>query len=363
MRIYHYILLAAVLLLGACGSEKEPQFPAGDDAVCDLVISLKTGEMRKSDTRADHIWDNDTHPEDPVSFESEIDHVQMYFVAPGNRMVPLVSEKTGESEGIHTYKVTVNLGADYVTSTGPGIHYISGRIIAVANHPENIGLMSPFSIPSFDVTSVDEKRLIPMWGLASISGVRLIVNGTVDDVCTIELLRSVPKITIEMNEEEGFGNYRILKVEPDDGGYNRRAYCHPSGGEDVVSTGNLLTEGCFNPCDVLKLNSFSPVCHGLDPTEGSTCVMFYLAERTLDETVQEPLSFTVTVAREDDLEHPFTGKVYLCDYENGQPVKDTAFRQLVRNHDYRFRISISELLFKVYVEKWVYGGKVHIELE
>lgn len=77
-----------------------------------------------------------------------------------------------------------------------------------------------------------------------------------------------------------------------------------------------------------------------------------------------PLGFTVTLAEKNHPERNFTGKVYLCDYlDNGRPDFSSAFTRLVRNHDYRYRISLRELEFVISFKEWIFGGKVHIDLE
>ena len=76
----------------------------------------------------------------------------------------------------------------------------------------------------------------------------------------------------------------------------------------------------------------------------------------------EPMSYTVTLRRNDGTQ-TFTGKIYLRDYDkDGRPTGEP-FGTLVRNHDYQFIIRLSQLELLVSVQKWRFGGKVHIDLE
>ena len=74
------------------------------------------------------------------------------------------------------------------------------------------------------------------------------------------------------------------------------------------------------------------------------------------------MSYTVTLRRTGG-NQTFTGTIYLRDYDkDGMPTGEP-FGTLVRNHDYQFIIRLSPLELLVSVQKWRFGGKVHIDLE
>ena len=89
----------------------------------------------------------------------------------------------------------------------------------------------------------------------------------------------------------------------------------------------------------------------------------YAAERSFSGAPSAPATLLVTLQRKDGKGKPFSGRLRLCDYKDGLPIEGSGFTRLVRNHDYRYVLSLSELLFKISFSEWVFGGKVHIELE
>ncbi|MDE6716586.1 MAG: hypothetical protein K2J70_00200, partial [Muribaculaceae bacterium] len=96
---------------------------------------------------------------------------------------------------------------------------------------------------------------------------------------------------------------------------------------------------------------------------GSHEVTLYTAEREMPGVAGFPRWFNVTLERIDGTGQPIIGKVYLCDYGQGQPNFEKSFDKLIRNHDYRYEISLAEMSFVVSFKEWIYGGKVHIDLE
>ncbi len=56
-------------------------------------------------------------------------------------------------------------------------------------------------------------------------------------------------------------------------------------------------------------------------------------------------------------------RVYLCDYAGKEPDYSSAFDGLVRNYAYKYVISLDKLEFLVSFKDWIFGGKVHIELD
>ena len=365
MKIYRYILLAigalAVgLMSGGCSSRKSDEPRPDQGEFCELVISLssETSVTDRPATRADQPWDNDPDPEPGFPSEYRIDRVLLYFVTSGNAIIPFSPTLTDRDDANNTvtYSTTIDVRSHFVSHNADGTMSLSGRIVAVANGPEDYTPADPFSRIPFDISDVDSRGLIPMWGVTTVSNLPLIADRT-SDAGEIKLLRAVPKITIEMAEDLK-DLYTITNVVPDQRDYLTQGYIVPGGAMDATRTGSLMMEGSFNPFVGATAN-IAPRFYNIGRDE----VYGYLTERPGPASAT-PLGFTVTVAEKARPECSFTGKVYLCDYlDNGQPDFDTAFTQLVRNHDYRYRISLKELEFVVSFKEWIFGGKVHIDLE
>ena len=361
--IYYILLIACLALAGGC-TDTAPDVPSPESAdMCDLVVSLSAEITVEKDpaTRAgeDIPWDKDPHPEAPVApSEYAVDHISLYFVTGSNTVLPLSPSHIGAADNVYTYKVKINRNASFVNKNPDGSRTLSGRIVAVANYPDGVTPAEPLGDIPYPFSYIDNVKRIPMWGVTTLDGLNLVANATVD-AGEIKLLRSVPKITFEMADNLK-SIYKITSVVPDQSDYLSVANCVPTGGTYAATTGSLLIEGCFNGS--LTVDHIAPVFYNI----GSNKVVTYIAERTCPLTAaDEPLSFTVTLERTDGVtSRPFTGKVYLCDYNaDGTPDFVRAFSRLVRNHDYKYVISLKELEFVISFKEWIFGGKVHIELE
>lgn len=365
MKIYRYILLAiGALAVGlvseGCSSRKSDEPRPDQGEFCELVISLssETSVTETPATRADRPWDTDPNPEPGFPSEYRIDRVLLYFVTPGNAIIPFSPTLTDRDDANNTvtYSTKIDVRSHFVSHNPDGTMSLSGRIVAVANGPEDYIPADPFSRIPFDISDVDSRGLIPMWGVRTVTNLPLTVDGT-SYAGEIKLLRAVSKITIEMADEFK-DQYNIVSVEPNQSNYLTQGYIAPGGAAEATSTGALLMEGCYNPFLDATADT-APKFYNI----GENKVWGYLAERR-GRYGLERLGFTVTLAEKDHPERKFTGEVLLCNYfDNGKPDILSAFPQLVRNHDYQYRISLKELEFVISFKEWIFGGKVHIDLE
>ena len=364
MKIYRYILLtiwtlAVGILAAGCSSRHKDEPEPGRGEFCELVISLssETSVTDSPATRADQPWDNDPDPEDGFPSEYRIDRVLLYFVTPGNAIIPFSPTLTDRDDANNTvtYSTRIDVRSHFVSHNADGSLSLSGRIVAVANGPEDYIPADPFSRIPFAISDVDTHGLIPMWGVRTVTNLPLTVDGT-SYAGEIKLLRAVSKITIEMADEFK-DQYNIVSVEPNQSNYLTQGYIAPGGAAEATSTGALLMEGCYNPFLDATADT-APKFYNI----GENKVWGYLAERR-GRYELERLGFTVTLAEKDHPERTFTGKVYLCDYKDGKPYVPSLFPQLVRNHDYQYKISLKELEFIISFKEWIFGGKVHIDLE
>lgn len=347
-------------------SDERPDEPQRDET-CELVISF-SATLPQQPTRVGdpEIWD-DPYPEEAgLPSETAVRSMTVYFQSTDGVRIAMTPTEQSGGGGTYHYKTTLNLNAGYVTKDADGTHYISGRIVALANYPSQTQLPAdPFGDLPFDISYIASSGTIPMWGVSTVSRLRLIANQTVD-AGSVKLLRAVPKITLRM--ADGFEDYTIVGAEPSGSRFLPRANCLPAGASGVASTGQLSIEDCFNPLPLAEGETYvAPRLFGAGTSEA--CL--YPAERNLFSTGSEPVALNVTVRRKPYTvdgktfqEAPFSGLVYLCDYDaSGAVDKSKPFERLVRNHDYVFTLSLTPLLFKVSVEEWKGGGKVHIELQ
>lgn len=254
MKIYRYILLTiwtltAGILAAGCSSRHKDEPEPGPGEFCELVISLssETSVTDSPATRADQPWDNDPDPEDGFPSEYRIDRVLLYFVTPGNAIIPFSPTLTDRDDANNTvtYSTRIDVRSHFVSHNADGSLSLSGRIVAVANGPEDYTPADPFSRIPFAISDVDTHGLIPMWGVRTVTNLPLTVDGT-SYAGEIKLLRAVSKITIEMADEFK-DQYNIVSVEPNQSNYLTQGYIAPGGAAEATSTGALLMEGCYNP--------------------------------------------------------------------------------------------------------------------
>lgn len=362
MKFYHYILLTiGILVTGmiaeGCSTRNSDVVESDMEKFCELVISLSSeiSIPHTPATRADQSW-GEPYPEEPgVPSEYNIDDVSLYFITVDNTVIPFATTLKERNNNIVTYSARIDVRSWFVDHAADGSPSLSGRIVAVANCPDGYTPGSPFRDIPFLVSDIDQYKIIPMWGVASVNNLQLTVDSSVH-AGDIMMLRAVPKITIEMDDD--FRNlYKIVSVVPDQQDYPAEGNCVPRNALNVTRTADLMMEGCFNP--YLSSLYTAPQFHNL----GSDRVWSYPVERSGPDDTGTPLSFTVTLEQKDKPGVRFSGKVYLCDYVDGKPNLNAAFPQLVRNHDYLYRISLKELEFVISFKEWIFGGKVHIELE
>lgn len=352
-------LIALSMLVGmsSCSGSDGPDHAVDNADYYGLTISLsaETTSVKQPETRAD-IWD-DPYPEEPgFPSEYDIDNVTIYLVTTDNNVFQFAPTPVSATDNSRKYEVKVDRNASYVKHNADGTATLSGRIVAIANYPDGAAPANPFSDSPYPLDYLSTSGVIPMWGVSTITDLALVADATVD-AGDLKLLRSVPKITIELADELK-DTYKITSITADQDGYLSTANCFPTGGVAVPSTGKLGIEGCFNASAVT--DQATPQFFNL----GGNRIWGYPAERECPLTpAGHPLSFTVTIDRIHGTSAPFTGKVYLCDYTSGKPDFSTAFERLVRNHDYQYRISLSELEFIISFKEWIFGGKVHVELE
>lgn len=359
MKLLKYILSTAALtlMMSACSSD-EPETPSGEGAsdTCELVVTLDAGIT--SPSRApitNDAWQNGYPEEEGKNWENTVNKLDLYFIPAGQdgaRAKVMVPETSVGDDGKYEYRIRISVNEPYVTNKGNGEYALSGRIVALANYP-NATPANPLNFKSFDIDNIQETRLIPMWGVTTITDLTMRVEHT-SYAGEIKLLRAVPKITFSLHEDIA-SEYKITKVVPAQNTYLNLAYAYPTGASTAVTTQSLKTEDCFNP--VLSTTDYSTPYFWTD----NTSMWCYVSERNI--TASRGNSFTVTLQRKDGSQPAFSGTVYLCDYVNGKPDTSSIIKRLVRNHDYQYIINLSELKFIVSFKDWVFGGNVHLELE
>ena len=351
------VFLPVLIILSACESS-DPEMESTVET-CDLVVSIKTvGVEGKQRGRIGEDTRFDVETVFTPDHEEVVRNLVLYIVGSDNTIYPLDSKYIRQEDGVYEYAVKVNVDAEYVTyNTETGNFLFSGRLVAMANMPE-IPQPHPFEQPPFPLMQIADLKSIPMWGVAFVKDLRLEPGKTVDLGTGIELLRSVPKFTFTLSDEIK-ETYIITDITSSDSAFELEAMCQPAGADSIAMTSAIDSDNCFNPAPDDSPKGEINLISGLD----SNKVSLYTGERICIGSGELPPYFNVTLKRRDGTGSPITGKAYMCDYINGSPNFSSPFGRIVRNHDYRYEISLSELEMVISFREWIFGGKVHIDLE
>lgn len=362
MKIRHCILslLAAAAAVACSSPVDEPAIVVPDgDGTCDLVVSLVVENPVAKDSRgsraADQPWGDPYPDEIGLPAESAIGNMYLYIADASNRLYPLRPTLVKEEDGIYTYKSKINLSDGYVTKSESGDYLMNGRVIAMANYPGGMPA-SPLTEPAVELSAVSSSG-IPMWGVTSVSNYPLRIDETAS-VGDIKLLRALSKFTISLSDEIK-DDFEISGITSPRTDFETTLFCQPEGCLTAKFTTSLAIDGCFNPARGTR--GLMPDCHGI----GTSTAWLYTPEQDCEPSASDnlPPYFEVTLTRRDGSGQQVKGRVYMCDYSGGRPDFSTAFSRVVRNHDYQYVISLAELKFIISFQEWVFGGKVHVELE
>lgn len=216
--------------------------------------------------------------------------------------------------------------------------------------------------------SVDERRLIPFYGLKSFSGVVFPAGGTID-LGDITMLRAMAKVelTVDLSSlPEGVG----IQGDPVITGYNQSGFCAPDiwygQGDDWTTdyvAGLHMPSGDGNEPDAAT-RSVPMLRADDDPSGVSVRWIAYLPEyrnRGVGDACSS-IRFRLTTQTDDD--RPYV--IYFANYDSeGRTDNSDAVRLDIRRNDiYRFSVdaSLTELLFALTVDPWIPGGKAEIEI-
>lgn len=353
MKLFRYILIVIVLVLAGCSSgTDEPGTPAGSRK-CTLRITLRTETSPEKGSRAG-TWGDDYDKELPLPSETNISYINFYLVSNDNPDDAIrLTHSLREGAGVYTAEVSLDAGM--LQQQPDGSTTLTGRIVAVVNCPYDAAY-GPFYLYPSDIDDILERRVLPMWGVMTVTDLQLIPDKVVDAKDELVLLRALPKITVELDKTIS-DRYTIVSVVPDQAaGYPSVTRILPTGAESATRTKELMIEGCFN-ADVA-----TPDYRPRFLRESASKMLCYLPELECLQPDGAPMSYTVTLRRTGG-NQTFTGTIWLRDYDkDGMPTGEP-FGTLVRNHDYQFIIRLSPLELLVSVQKWRFGAKVHIDLE
>ena len=181
----------------------------------------------------------------------------------------------------------------------------------------------------------DTRRYIPMWGVASLP--QLII-GKRNDIGTVELLRAVAKVSVDLRGDMPGRGYSIASLTVNR--YNTQGNTVPRGYQLVGSTGELRFATSLNP--------LVSTVDKLDFTKDSVA---YLPEYDNTSTSATPSTVTVVLNRNNAYEGTYT--LHFRNYDaTGAPTGSPY--DIMRNHIYSYTLHKSDGRIKItlHVREW-----------
>lgn len=213
-----------------------------------------------------------------------------------------------------------------------------------------------------------ENNLIPFYGVHEYTGVTFRKGEMTLLPEPVTLLRAMAKVEVvlEPGDMEGISFAGVSLCN-----YNDKGYCAPkdvyhqddydhdgSWGDDYVDGLHLV--GGDNDADAVGRELKFLKVNGRSTTQKETWIA-YVPEYDNINGGDDSFSY-IEVKFKHQAESDAPYKIYFAEYENGSPGDNSRRLDIHRNYLYRFKVKATPLLLLVSVEKWEFGGKVHIDM-
>lgn len=326
------LLTAGMGAIVSCAAEMDSlsscDATATDDATAaDITLVITMDET--SSTRADdETWADYDPKEDGTGYENKITSLQVVFTTTKGRAVSAEQTTLYVNSDGSAYQYTGRIHPDSI-GIGDGETF-SGTVAIFAN----CGYLASDALAdtlSYDFSSPEEGGVrddgIPMWGFQTFNQLEL-TNGYLVDIGTIDLLRAMARVKIEVDDSTRAQGYSIASaaITP----YNRGGLCLPNYDSGATQTTDISVDGCLNiPEDVeASVDALAFV------TADSAIV--YVPEYSNTAEGATPATIALTLRHADDNATDSTAvTLYFKDYENGLAVDNTDY-DIIRNHTYNY---------------------------
>lgn len=346
---YIFLLILSASILTACDSDKEPA--AAPLATISLRIDpggdfIKGVRKQKGATGSEAVPRLEDGDETGTANENYIDPESLtisIYSEDGRKLgnSGMLSVTRSEEEGKVFYDYLGMMPEAALGETGNGKKL---KIMVFANHDDIKPGNGTFSIGN-------ESFTIPMWGVKTITAVNS--SGTRNiDAGLITMLRSVAKVGIYVSPEIS-ENFQINSISVRNA--NLTGNILPGRWSSVSSTLDLdYKSGVINPCVTEGYKSF--IMTQINDYE------FFVAEEQYSAK-NETLSITVSYTHNGKEK---SGEILLVNYKNGKPT-DLKL-DAVRNHFFKFTITGAkedeieiDFKFHTWIKDWIDGDQGVLE--
>lgn len=325
-------------------------------------------------SRAESSFENGVELENYIDFNDE-DQYRIYFFDSENnkfiaRFMPTVVDMSLENQYI-LYQVEGDVPEELM----PQSETMNFKIVVLGNWDTyqepvagetTIKQLCEADWATFDCftdgfTLSKPDKLIPFYGVHEYKGITFKDEDIVILAAPVTLLRAMAKVEVLLDEGDWeFESVTLCR-------YNSKGYCAPKdvdsqddyGQGDNLATDYLSSLHLVNDANdtnekELPLTKISNASSGVKGTW-----VAYLPEYQNKGVGNNYSYIKVKVSGEET-----DRTIYFATYTNGETDNaDVNRMDIQRNNIYRFRVHANPLLFQVSVDKWEFGGKVHIDMK
>ena len=367
--------------LASCSREaaEDPDVPSGGEMTLNIGFKIPTRAT------ADGYEDGETH-------ESYIDiaggNYRIYFFDTDNKFIAGFAPSgfiTADGSDYHQYNV-LGKAPDAL------VEHTTFKMVVLANWPEYPE--SANTPPTAGVTTItdicdaswaqyacltdgnetnptavaldpDADRLMPFYGVHEYSNVTFKPGVATILSDPVTMLRAMAKVEVILDTDDDIS---ITKAKVT--GYNKKGYCAPA---DVFSQsdygqGNDWQTDYLSELHLINnQNDENATTRSLSlrkrEKDSETKWIAYLPEYRNRSVKDKYARLELKFSFQEDSDSPYL--IYFAEYdENGKTdnSQEDLRLDIERNNIYRFKVKVSPLLLQVLVEKWEFGGKVHIDM-
>lgn len=194
---------------------------------------------------------------------------------------------------------------------------------------------------------------IPMYGVKTHQN-RINFNADVETYLgEIFLLRAFAKITVCLSEDSSISLNSVTLS-----GYNKRFASAPLGMYDNT-VNRSLSEAVLHLAENSSENDSAGVALGFTQSTDKKSWTIYVPEYLNagpSGTARSDCSYIELKAQDSDVTYRIDFRDYSVQSDDGQRFN------IVRNFEYHYTVKLTPILFRVTVNKWEFGGKVHIDM-
>ncbi len=240
------------------------------------------------------------------------------------------------------------------------------KIVALSNWPSDpagleAGVTTIEDVCKADWAMGDYKALftpsknspIPMYGVKTHQN-RINFNADVETYLgEIFLLRAFAKITVCLSEDSSISLNSVTLS-----GYNKRFASAPLGMYDNT-VNRSLSEAVLHLAENSSENDPAGVALGFTQSTDKKSWTIYVPEYLNagpSGTARSDCSYIELKAQDSDVTYQIDFRDYSVQSDDGQRFN------IVRNFEYHYTVKLTPILFRVTVNKWEFGGKVHIDM-